>query len=140
MKNLYLQGESTRHIAFTLNEPIWGEMTDVLPGVQNIFLDSEAPGPAQEVIERFAAARQLSGHTIAVSLWDVDWCMINLFLGVNDLSALRFQSFVAFAFHVIHYFSCICIWPYPINISRNCMDTLIFSSFIPDVLLCSTVV
>jgi hypothetical protein len=89
VKNLYLHGESTRHtmIAFTLNEPIWDETTDVFPGVQNIFLDDqchEAPGPVQEVIEQFAATRQLSGHTIAVSPWDVDWCKLNLFLGVND--------------------------------------------------------
>jgi hypothetical protein len=45
-------------------------MTEVLPILQNIFLEELQPsGPVQEGIGQFVAARRLSGHPITVSSW-----------------------------------------------------------------------
>jgi hypothetical protein len=53
-----------------LQELIGGRIAEVLLSLQNIFVEGlESLGPFQENIERFVAARQLSGHPIAVSVW-----------------------------------------------------------------------
>jgi hypothetical protein len=42
-----------------------------LPTLQNIFVKGiHPPGPFQKDIEQFVAARQLSGHPIAICNWD----------------------------------------------------------------------
>jgi hypothetical protein len=42
----------------------------VLPSLQNIFLARFEPsGPFQEAIGQFVAARQLSNHPFAISVW-----------------------------------------------------------------------
>jgi hypothetical protein len=46
-------------------------LQEVLPALQNIFLEGLQPsGPVQEDLGKFVAARQLSGHPIAVSPWE----------------------------------------------------------------------
>jgi hypothetical protein len=46
-------------------------VTEVLPALQTLFFqDLPENGRIQEAIEPFVAARQLSGHPIAVSHWD----------------------------------------------------------------------
>jgi len=46
-------------------------MTEVLPTLENIFLEGLQPsGPLQEDIEKFVAARQLTSHSVVVSRWD----------------------------------------------------------------------
>jgi hypothetical protein len=56
-------------MASALRELVGGRTTEVLPSLQNIFLArSEASGPFQEAIRQFVAARQLSGHPIAISV------------------------------------------------------------------------
>jgi len=50
-----------------------GRIAEVLPSLQNIFVEGlESSGPLQENIGRFVTARQLSGHPIAIFVWDKD--------------------------------------------------------------------
>jgi hypothetical protein len=58
-------------------------VTDVLPALQNIFL--EDPRPSQhfkKVIRKFIAARQLSGRPVAVLYWQLgSWWQMDLAVG-----------------------------------------------------------
>ncbi len=68
VKNLYLSKEFAPGIAAALQEIVG---TEVLPSLQNIFVERlEASGPFQENIGKFVAARELSGHSITISVWD----------------------------------------------------------------------
>jgi len=70
-KNLYLSKEFAPGIAAALQEIVG---TEVLPSLQNIFVEGLEPsGPFQENIGQFVAARELSGHSIAISVWDGRW-------------------------------------------------------------------
>ena len=76
VKNLYLSEKAASCIAPALQEVAEGRTAEVLPTVlpalQNIFLkwlDMESSGPVQEGIGQFVAARQVVGHSIAVSCW-----------------------------------------------------------------------
>ena len=71
VKNLYLAKDFAPGIAAGLQENV---ETEVLPSLQNIFgkgLEPPGPfqGPFQESIGQFVAARELSGHPIAISVW-----------------------------------------------------------------------
>jgi hypothetical protein len=71
VKDLYLSEESVPGIAVGLQELVGGRITEVLPSLQNIFVEGLEPsGPFQENIGQFVAARQLSDHPIAISVWD----------------------------------------------------------------------
>ena len=71
VKNLYLSKKFAPRIAPALQELTGGRTTEVLPALQNILLEGFEPSePVQEGIARFISARQLTNHTIAVSLWD----------------------------------------------------------------------
>ena len=71
VKNLYLSEESAPFIAPALQELVEGRPTEVLPTLQNIFLEGlQSSGPVHEGIGKFVAARQLSSHPITVSLWE----------------------------------------------------------------------
>ena len=73
VKNLYLSKQFAPRITLALQELVEGRMMGQLPILRNIFLEELDPlGPVQEGIGRFAATRRLSGHPIAVSLWDRD--------------------------------------------------------------------
>ena len=69
VENLYLSKGLVRCIASTLQELSGGGETEVLPALQNIFIEgpqtSEA-GSVQDVVWRFVAARELSGRPVAV--------------------------------------------------------------------------
>ena len=67
VKYLYLSREFTSRMV-----PALQELTgDVLPSLQSIFLEDLHPtGPIQGAIGKFVAARQLTGHPIAISRWD----------------------------------------------------------------------
>ena len=72
VKDLYLGKEFAPGVAVALQDLIGG-ITEVLPSLQNIFVEGLEPsGPFQENIGRFVAARQLSDHPIATSDWDKD--------------------------------------------------------------------
>ena len=76
VKNLYLDKDFASGIAAALQELVWGMITEVLPSLQNLFVEGLKPsGPIQENIGRLVAARQLSGHPIAISessYWNKD--------------------------------------------------------------------
>ena len=71
VKNLYLSKEFAPGIAAALQELVGNRITEVLPSLQSIFVEGLEPsGLFQENIGQFVAARQLSGHPIAISVWD----------------------------------------------------------------------
>ncbi len=71
MKNLYLSKEFAPGIAAALQELVGARITEVLPNLQNIFVEALEPsGPFQENIGQFVAARELSSHPVAISDWD----------------------------------------------------------------------
>jgi hypothetical protein len=68
VKNLYLSKKFTPCIAPVLQELVGERVVEILPALQGLFLEEvNLAGPVQEAIEKFAAARQLSSHPIAVS-------------------------------------------------------------------------
>ena len=90
VKNLYLSKEFSPGIAAALKELVGGGITEVLPSLQNIFVEEpEQSGPFQENIEQFVAARQLSDHPIAISVWNDDSNMkqMPLYLGRSSVRA-----------------------------------------------------
>ena len=72
VKNLYLSKVFAPGIAATLQELAGGRITEVLPSLQNIFVEGLEPwGRFQENTRQFVVARELSNHTIiAISVWD----------------------------------------------------------------------
>jgi hypothetical protein len=74
VKDIYLSEKFARHIVPALQELVGGRTTEVLPALQNIFLEELQPsgslGPVQEGVQQFVATRQITGHPIAVSRWD----------------------------------------------------------------------
>ena len=72
VKNLYLSKGVAPHIASALQELVGDGMTEVLPTLQNIFLEGFQPSrPAPKGIQHFVAARQATTHPVAVSFWDI---------------------------------------------------------------------
>ena len=73
VKNLYLCKKTVPRIAPALQELVGARTTEVLPILENVFLEGLQPsGPLQKGTEKFFAARQLTSHPIAVSRWDMD--------------------------------------------------------------------
>ena len=74
VKNLYLSKEFAPRLASSLQELAQGRMTEVLPTLQNLFLEGLQPsGPVHEGIGQFVAVRRLSGYPISVSRWERKW-------------------------------------------------------------------
>jgi hypothetical protein len=71
VKNLYVCKEFAQCIALALQELVGEIMMEALPALESLFLEELQPsGPVQEAIGQFVAARQLSGHPVAISDWD----------------------------------------------------------------------
>jgi hypothetical protein len=71
MKNLYVPRILTPFIALALQGLVGERVTDVLPALENIFLEDLQPsGAVQEAIGQFVSARQLSDHPVAISHWN----------------------------------------------------------------------
>ena len=71
--NLYLSKKFAPSIAAALQELVGGRTTEVLPILQNIYLEQLQPSePIEEGIQKFVAARQLSSQPITVSRWQRD--------------------------------------------------------------------
>jgi hypothetical protein len=73
VKNLYMSSKFAPRIAPALQELVGERTMEVLPALQNIFLQeppSGSSGPAQEMIGKFVVARQLASHPMAVSRWE----------------------------------------------------------------------
>ncbi len=67
VKNLYLSKEFVPGVADALEELVGARITEVLPSLQNIFVEvPESLEPFQEMFGQFVAARQLSGHPVAI--------------------------------------------------------------------------
>jgi hypothetical protein len=76
VKDIYLCETSAQQISYMLQELVEGRLTEVLPTLQNIFLDAIPPsGLIQKGIMQFVAARELSGHPIAISHLPIAWYM-----------------------------------------------------------------
>jgi hypothetical protein len=70
-KNLYISKEFVPRIAPDLKILVGGKTTEVLPTLENIFLEHFQPSrPFHEGIEKFVAARRLTSRPVAVSDWD----------------------------------------------------------------------
>jgi len=68
LKELYLSRENAPRIAAALQDLVGERATEVLPALQRVFIEEHHPSrPVQEAIDKFIAARQLSGHPVAVS-------------------------------------------------------------------------
>jgi hypothetical protein len=71
VKNLHLVGRLALRVMSALGELAGDRATEVLPVLQNIFIERLLPtGPLQEAVGRFIAVRQLSGHTVAAHPWE----------------------------------------------------------------------
>jgi hypothetical protein len=71
VKNLYLSEEFARHIAPALQELVGRNTTEVLPILQNMFLEGLQPsGPVQESIRKLVTARQVTALPITVTRWE----------------------------------------------------------------------
>jgi hypothetical protein len=71
VKYLYLSKEFAPGIMATLQEPVGGRITEVLPSLQNVNIiveGREQVGLFQENIGQLVTARQLSGHPIQVAI------------------------------------------------------------------------
>ncbi|KAN0123115.1 hypothetical protein V8E52_003068 [Russula decolorans] len=70
VKNLYPCEEFVPRIAPSLQDLAGGRATEVLPTLENIFLEGfQPPGPLHEGIEKFVATRRHTSHPVAVSRW-----------------------------------------------------------------------
>ena len=73
VKSLYLSKQFTPRIARALQDLTGGRTTEVLPTMQNIFLEGFQPSePVHEGIDQFIAARQLSNRPVTISIWERD--------------------------------------------------------------------
>ena len=73
VKNLYLSKESAPGVAAALQELVGDRITEVFFSLQSIFVKGLEPsGPFRENIGQLVAARQLSDHPIAISVWEID--------------------------------------------------------------------
>ena len=73
VKNLYLSQKFAPFIAYSLQnlvEERVADVADVLPALEYLYLeDLHTSGPVQHAFGKFVAARQLSGHPVAISHW-----------------------------------------------------------------------
>ena len=73
VKDLYLSKEVVLLVASALQELSEELVTEVLPALQDIFIDDLQPsGLVREVFQKFVTARgrQVSGHPVAIHSWD----------------------------------------------------------------------
>ena len=70
VKKMYLSDVFARRLAPALQELVGRRTTEVLPTLENIYLEGFWPsGYLSEDIKQFVASRQVTGHPIAVSHW-----------------------------------------------------------------------
>ena len=70
-KNLYLSEEFVPRIAPAIQELTGERTTEVLPALQNLFLEGFQPSePVQEGIARFISSRKLINRPVIISVWD----------------------------------------------------------------------
>ena len=67
VRNLYLSEHIAQRIVPALRDLVGSRATEVLPTLQNIFLEGQPSGPVQEGIQHVVTVRQATGHPITVS-------------------------------------------------------------------------
>jgi hypothetical protein len=73
VKTLYISREFVPRIVPALQELVGGRTTEVLPTLQNLFLERREPSVlVQEGIRQFTATRQVASHPVAVTPWGGD--------------------------------------------------------------------
>jgi hypothetical protein len=71
VKGLYISREIVPRIAPAVQELVGERVTEVLPGLQDLFLEEPHPsGVVQETFGQFVALRHVAGHPIAISRWE----------------------------------------------------------------------
>jgi hypothetical protein len=71
VKDLYLSKEFAPRLAPALQELTRGRTAEVLPNLQNFFLEGFQPLiPVHEGIGQFISARQLTNRPVAISVWN----------------------------------------------------------------------
>ena len=71
VKNLYLSKQFIPRIAPALQELVGSRTTEILPALENIFLEGlESSWFVQEGIGQFVSARQVTSHPITVNCWE----------------------------------------------------------------------
>ena len=70
VKDLHVTREIAPHIARALQELVGERVKEVLPALQTLVF--EKPEAVQETIGPFIIARQLAGHPIAISCWEIE--------------------------------------------------------------------
>ena len=74
VKNLYLSQLFSPRIALALKELTGERKTEVLPALQNVFLEGfQSSKPVEEGIAQFISARQLTDHPVVISAWRRDF-------------------------------------------------------------------
>ena len=74
VKNLYVCYKFTQRTAYALQELTERRTTEVLPALQNVFLEEYHEWePAGKVIARFISARQLINRPVVISDWYESW-------------------------------------------------------------------
>jgi len=74
VKNLFLSEKLAQLVVPALQELTGGRVTEVLPALQNLFLQGPEPSETvQEVIGQFIAERQLSDCPVAVHCERSGW-------------------------------------------------------------------
>ena len=69
VKGLYLSQQLASSIVLALQKLTGESVTEVLPGLETLFLETFPSGPVEDAIVQFVAARQLAGYPIAISHW-----------------------------------------------------------------------
>src|SRR5712671_3040086 len=72
VKDLYLMDQIARHVCGALRELSRERVTEVLPSLRNVFVDGSRSFELEQIEEAmrpFVAARQLSGHLVAIDHW-----------------------------------------------------------------------
>jgi hypothetical protein len=70
VKSLYICQEAVPYILPPLQELAAERVTEVLPALQTLFFRGTSSRTVQDRIGQFVAARQLSGHPVAISCWE----------------------------------------------------------------------
>ena len=85
VKNLYLSKSFASRVMPALQELVEGRTTEVLPILQNIFLEEpQTSETVQACIQQFVAVRQVTSHPIAVSHWDNSKDVMNDMIRYKD--------------------------------------------------------
>ena len=70
-KDLHLCNTVAPHVARALRGLQVERVTEVLPALENIFIQGLKPsGPVKEAISEFADARRLAGHPVSICDWE----------------------------------------------------------------------